>query len=188
MRTSPVPATTRHRRRSEEGQFSGGRCIHEVSPPLVPGAAACEAAPRLSGSIPSHPLHPGRQWGEFDKALTELLTKQNIRHVRLGPRRPHLNGRVETVQRTVQEEHCDGMTEVCGGKTPSVFGASTRRAVLASVEAPCPRGGATLRARVRGWVRTKGTADILPPHSCASVVTSILLRSSLRAGIREVWQ
>jgi transposase InsO family protein len=32
-----------------------------------------------------------------------------IRHTRIRPRSPHLNGKVERVQRTVREEHWDGV-------------------------------------------------------------------------------
>ena len=66
--------------------------------------------PHLLGSIPS-PLHciQTDNGPEFGKALTHLLQQRGIRHARIRPRAPHLNGKVERVQRTVQEEHWDGV-------------------------------------------------------------------------------
>jgi transposase InsO family protein len=44
---------------------------------------------------------------EFGLALTRLLAGLGVRHVRIRPRTPHLNGKVERVQRTMQEELWD---------------------------------------------------------------------------------
>jgi transposase InsO family protein len=73
-------------------------------------AAVCEALPRLLESIP-FPLHciQTDNGSEFAKAFTQLLARQGIRHVRIRPRTPHLNGKVERVQRTMREEHWDGV-------------------------------------------------------------------------------
>ncbi|MBI1886031.1 MAG: transposase [Chloroflexi bacterium] len=46
---------------------------------------------------------------EFGHELTALLRRSGIRHTRIRPRSPHLNGKVERVQRTVQEEFWDGI-------------------------------------------------------------------------------
>ena len=46
---------------------------------------------------------------EFGQALSHLLRQLAIRHTRIRPRTPHLNGKVERVQRTVQEEYWDGV-------------------------------------------------------------------------------
>ncbi len=45
---------------------------------------------------------------EFGGGLTALLRRLGIRHARIRPRSPHLNGKVEPVQRTFQEESWDG--------------------------------------------------------------------------------
>src|SRR3972149_6459477 len=46
---------------------------------------------------------------EFGLDLTALLKRLDIRHTRIRPRSPHLNGKVERVQRTVQEEFWDAV-------------------------------------------------------------------------------
>lgn len=73
-------------------------------------AAVCDALPRLLGSIP-FPIRciQTDNGPEFSDALTGLLRRTGIRHVRIRPRTPHLNGKVERVQRTVREEHWDGV-------------------------------------------------------------------------------
>jgi transposase InsO family protein len=75
-------------------------------------AAVCVALPRLLGSIP-FPIRciQTDNGPEFSETLTELLRRTGIRHVRIRPRTPHLNGKVERVQRTVREEHWDGVVE-----------------------------------------------------------------------------
>jgi len=46
---------------------------------------------------------------EFGQALTDWLAARGIRHARIRPRTPHLNGKVERVQRTMAEELWDGV-------------------------------------------------------------------------------
>jgi transposase InsO family protein len=47
--------------------------------------------------------------GEFGQDCTALLTQRGIRHAHIRPRTPHLNGKVERVQRTCAEEFWDGL-------------------------------------------------------------------------------
>jgi transposase InsO family protein len=51
---------------------------------------------------------------EFESALHAWLEGRSIRHVRIRPRQPHLNGKVERVQRTIAEEYWDGVTSPHG--------------------------------------------------------------------------
>jgi len=51
---------------------------------------------------------------EFESALHAWLEAKGIRHVRIRPRTPHLNGKVERVQRTIAEEYWDGVTSPPG--------------------------------------------------------------------------
>jgi len=46
---------------------------------------------------------------EFGQDCTTLLTARGIRHTHIRPRTPHLNGKVERVQRTCAEEFWDGV-------------------------------------------------------------------------------
>ena len=73
-------------------------------------AAVCRALPRLLKTIP-FPLRciQTDNGSEFGRDLTVLLRRLGIRHARIRPRSPHLNGKVERVQRTVQEEFWDGI-------------------------------------------------------------------------------
>lgn len=73
-------------------------------------AAVCRALPGLLGSFP-FPLRciQTDNGSEFGLDLTALLKRLDIRHTRIRPRSPHLNGKVERVQRTVQEEFWDGI-------------------------------------------------------------------------------
>lgn len=73
-------------------------------------AAVCEALPGLLETIP-FPLRclQTDNGSEFGCDLTRLLHRLGIRHTRIRPRCPHLNGKVERVQRTVQEEFWDGI-------------------------------------------------------------------------------
>jgi len=73
-------------------------------------AAVCRALPRLLHSLP-FPLRciQTDNGPEFGRALTLLLRRLGIRHSHIRPRSPHLNGKVERVQRTVQEEYWDGV-------------------------------------------------------------------------------
>ena len=73
-------------------------------------AAVCRALPGLLKTIP-FPLRciQTDNGSEFGRDLTRLLRRLGIRHARIRPRSPHLNGKVERVQRTVQEEFWDGI-------------------------------------------------------------------------------
>jgi len=51
---------------------------------------------------------------EFESRFHSWLVDQGIRHVRIRPRQPHLNGKVERVQRTIAEEYWDGVTSPSG--------------------------------------------------------------------------
>jgi transposase InsO family protein len=73
-------------------------------------AAVCEVLPHLLGNLP-FPVHciQTDNGSEFGRDLTSLLQRLGIRHTRIRPRCPHLNGKVERVQRTAQEELWDGI-------------------------------------------------------------------------------
>ena len=73
-------------------------------------AAVCKALPGLLQALP-FPLRciQTDNGSEFGHDLTALLRRLRIRHSRIRPRSPHLNGKVERVQRTVQEEFWDGL-------------------------------------------------------------------------------
>jgi transposase InsO family protein len=51
---------------------------------------------------------------EFESVFHRVLEEQGIRHARIRPRTPHLNGKVERVQRTIAEEYWDGVTSPPG--------------------------------------------------------------------------
>lgn len=72
--------------------------------------AVCRALPRLLERFP-FPLRciQTDNGSEFGHDLTALLRRLGLRHTRIRPRSPHLNGKVERVQRTVQEEFWDGI-------------------------------------------------------------------------------
>jgi transposase InsO family protein len=73
-------------------------------------AAVCGALPRLLQALPfSLRCIQTDNGGEFGQDFTRLLGRLEIRHTRIRPRTPHLNGKVERVQRTVQEEFWDGV-------------------------------------------------------------------------------
>lgn len=73
-------------------------------------AAVCSALPSLLAAFP-FPIRCFQtdNGPEFSRSLTAFLRRLSIRHARIRPRTPHLNGKVERVQRTVQEEHWDGV-------------------------------------------------------------------------------
>jgi transposase InsO family protein len=73
-------------------------------------AAVCRALPGLLKGFPFQLRCIQTDNGsEFGLDLTALLKRLDIRHTRIRPRSPHLNGKVERVQRTVQEEFWDGV-------------------------------------------------------------------------------
>lgn len=73
-------------------------------------AAVCRALPGVLKSFPFLLRCIQTDNGsEFGRDLTALLRQLGIRHTRIRPRSPHLNGKVERVQRTVQEEFWDGI-------------------------------------------------------------------------------
>jgi transposase InsO family protein len=71
-------------------------------------AAVCEALPALLDRLP-FPMRciQTDNGPEFGLALTHLLDGRGIRHVRIRPHTPRLNGKVERVQRTIAEELWD---------------------------------------------------------------------------------
>lgn len=72
--------------------------------------AVCQALPRLLKTMPfSLRCIQTDNGSEFGRDLNTLLQRLGIRHSRIRPRSPHLNGKVERVQRTVQEEFWDGI-------------------------------------------------------------------------------
>jgi transposase InsO family protein len=73
-------------------------------------AAVSGVLPRLLKNLP-FPVHciQTDNGSEFGRDLTSLLQHLGIRHTRIRPRCPHLNGKVERVQRTAQEELWDGI-------------------------------------------------------------------------------
>ena len=72
--------------------------------------AVCRALPGLLRSFPFLLRCIQTDNGsEFGRELSNLLKRLGIRHTRIRPRTPRLNGKVERVQRTVQEEFWDGV-------------------------------------------------------------------------------
>lgn len=75
-------------------------------------AAVCRALPSLLRSFPFLLRCIQTDNGsEFGRELTLLLKRLSIRHTRIRPHTPRLNGKVERVQRTVKEEFWDGVDE-----------------------------------------------------------------------------
>ena len=73
-------------------------------------AAVVAALPRLLQALPFQLRCLQTDSGpEFGQAVTQLLQRLGIRHARIRPRTPRLNGKVERVQRTMQEELWDGI-------------------------------------------------------------------------------
>jgi len=74
-------------------------------------ADVIQAMPRLFAAFPFRLQCLQTDNGsEFESAFHRVLEEQGIRHVRIRPRTPHLNGKVERVQRTIAEEYWDGVT------------------------------------------------------------------------------
>jgi len=73
-------------------------------------AAVCSVVPRLLRAFPfTFRCIQTDNGPEFGRALTFILRRLGIRHARIRPRSPHLNGKVERAQRTVREEYWDGV-------------------------------------------------------------------------------
>jgi len=74
-----------------------------------------QALPRLVSSFPFafHCIQTDNG-SEFDGLVDRWLADRGVRHARIRPRTPHLNGKVERVQRTIQEEYWDGVTSSPG--------------------------------------------------------------------------
>lgn len=75
-------------------------------------AAVCAVLPALLKELPfSLRCIQTDNGSEFGLTLTALLKTCGIRHVRTKPRTPRLNGKVERVHRTMQEEFWDAVEE-----------------------------------------------------------------------------
>lgn len=75
-------------------------------------SAVCAALPALLASLPfSLRCIQTDNGSEFGRLLTALLRRLGIRHVRIRPRTPRLNGKVERVQRTIREELWEGLRD-----------------------------------------------------------------------------
>ena len=73
------------------------------------------ALPRLLSAFPFAPRCIQTDNGsEFDGLVDAWLEGEGIRHARIRPRTPHLNGKVERVQRTIAEEYWDGVSGPAG--------------------------------------------------------------------------
>ena len=73
-------------------------------------ATVAQALPRLLDRLPFPVACVQSDNGpEFQRAVTAVLRARGIRHTFIRPRCPHLNGKVERVQRTCQEEFWDGV-------------------------------------------------------------------------------
>jgi transposase InsO family protein len=80
-------------------------------------AAVCAALPGMLEQLP-FPLRciQTDNGSEFGQTLTQLLSRLGIRHVRIRPRTPRLNGKVERVHRTMQEEFWDAVEDSSPGR------------------------------------------------------------------------
>ena len=75
-------------------------------------AAVCRALPEILASFPfAIRCIQTDNGSEFGRDLTLLLRRLGVRHTRIRPHTPRLNGKVERVQRTIQEEFWDGVVE-----------------------------------------------------------------------------
>lgn len=78
-------------------------------------ATVISAMPRLLAAFPFELRCIQTDNGpEFERGLSSWLSGQGIRHAHIRPRQPHLNGKVERVQRTIAEEYWDGVTSPPG--------------------------------------------------------------------------
>lgn len=80
-------------------------------------ATVITALPRLLAAFPFELRCIQTDNGpEFERGLSRWLAERDIRHTRIRPRQPHLNGKVERVQRTIAEEYWDGVTSAPGSE------------------------------------------------------------------------
>lgn len=78
-------------------------------------ATVVQAMPRLLAAFPFDLRCIQTDNGpEFERGLSRWLEAKGIRHAHIRPRQPHLNGKVERVQRTIAEEYWDGVTTAFG--------------------------------------------------------------------------
>ncbi|SRR6266571_1360711 len=93
-------------------------CSRMTAAAVLPGRRqkdVVQALPRLLSRFPFQLRCIQTDNGsEFESALHAWLQQRGIRHVRIRPRQPHLNGKVERVQRTIAEEYWDGVTAPAG--------------------------------------------------------------------------
>ena len=95
-------------------------CSRYLAACVIPkrtAAAVCAALPGMLEQLP-FPLRciQTDNGSEFGLALTQLLSHCGIRHVRIRPRTPRLNGKVERVHRTMQEELWDAVEDSSPGR------------------------------------------------------------------------
>lgn len=90
-------------------------CSRYLAARVIPrrtSAAVCAALPGLLAELPFALRCIQTDNGpEFGLAVTRFLKDRGIRHTRTRPRTPRLNGKVERVHRTMQEEFWDGVEE-----------------------------------------------------------------------------
>ena len=124
-------------------------------------AAVCKALPGLLETIP-FPLRclQTDNGSEFGRDLTRLLHHLGIRHTRIRPRCPHLNGKVERVQRTVQEE----------SRLPA------GRSGMASARGPWTSGSASFRATCASTTVSANTAPWATPPPCSMLYSACPVR------------
>ena len=93
-------------------------CSRLTAATVMPGRRqrdVVEALPRLLAAFPFELRCIQTDNGsEFDGLCDRFLAERGIRHARIRPRTPHLNGEVERVQRTIAEEYWDGITSPPG--------------------------------------------------------------------------
>lgn len=90
-------------------------CSRLLAAAVLTGRTAQHVAAALPGLLASFPFPvqclQTDNGSEFFDVVPPLLARLGIRHTRIRPRCPHLNGKVERVQRTCQEELWDGVPE-----------------------------------------------------------------------------
>lgn len=88
-------------------------CSRMTAATVMTGRTQADVIAALPGLLESFPFAlqciQTDNGSEFESAFHQVLEGQGIRHVRIRPRTPHLNGKVERVQRTIAEEYWDGV-------------------------------------------------------------------------------